>query len=88
MKLKETLSLRKVADEYIAIMTVDGVVDYTRAIALNETAAYLIEQTELREFSPEEWAKLLVDKYDVTVEQARSDVDALIQSLREIGILA
>lgn len=88
MRLKENLTLRKIADEYIAILTVDGVADYTQAIALNETAAYLLQETLMNEFSAEDWVKLLTDRYEISEEQASLDIDKLLKDLREIGIIA
>ena len=88
MRLKENLTLRKIADEYIAILTVDGVADYTQAVALNETAAYLLQETLTNEFSAEDWVKLLADRYEISEEQASLDIDKLLKDLREIGIIA
>ena len=88
MRLKEDLTFRKIADEYIAILTVDGVADYTQAVALNETAAYLLQETLTNEFSAEDWVKLLTDRYEISEEQASQDIDKLLKDLREIGIIA
>lgn len=88
MRLKENLTLRKIADEYIAILTVDGVADYTQAVALNETAAYLLQENLTNEFSAEDWVKLLTDRYEISEEQASLDIDKLLKDLREIGIIA
>lgn len=88
MRLKETLSLRKIADEYIAILAPDGIVDYTKAIALNDSAAMLIQETASEEFTPESWTALLLEHYNVSPEQARQDVDSLIHELSEVGLLA
>ena len=88
MRLKENLTLRKIADEYIAILTVDGVADYTQAVALNETAAYLLQEALTNEFSAEDWVKLLTDRYEISEEQASLDIDKLLKDLREIGIIA
>ena len=88
MRLKENLTLRKIADEYIAILTVDGVADYTQAVALNETAAYLLQETLTNECSAEDWVKLLTDRYEISEEQASLDIDKLLKDLREIGIIA
>ena len=88
MRLKENLTLRKIADEYIAILTVDGVADYTQAVALNETADYLLQETLTNEFSAEDWVKLLTDRYEISEEQASLDIDKLLKDLREIGIIA
>lgn len=63
-------------------------VDYTTAIALNDTAVFLIQSTEGKEFTAEDWVTLLVENYEVEQDEARKDVDSLIASLHEIGIIA
>lgn len=87
MKLKKKIYLREINGDHIGVMNSELGLDYTKVIQLNETAAYLIEQTEDRAFTPEEWTTLLLEEYDVTEEQARADVDRLIQSLKEAHIL-
>lgn len=62
--------------------------DYTQAIALNESAAYLISETGEQEFTPEDWTKLLTQHYGISHQVAQQDVAKLIDSLREIGLLA
>lgn len=87
MKIKEYLSLRKIADEYIMIADNGDSLDYTTAIALNDTAVFLLQETADREFTADMWTQLLTDNYEVSAEQARKDVDHLIASLYEIGII-
>ncbi|MDY5857624.1 MAG: PqqD family protein [Porphyromonas sp.] len=88
MRIKDTLTLRKIADEYIMITEQGNSVDYTTAIALNDTAVFLIQSTEGKEFTAEDWVQLLTENYEVDEEIARKDVDSLIASLHEIGIIA
>lgn len=88
MKIKDKLSLRKIVDEYIMIADDGECIDYTKAISLNATAVFLIEQTGQEEFTAESWAELLCEHYDVSYEEAHRDVVALIDTLYEIGIIA
>lgn len=87
MRLKDRLSIRKIADEYIMITDSGASLDYTKAISLNETAVYLIESVRGKEFDAEEWAQLLSDKYEVDWEQALEDSNTLIKILDAAGIL-
>lgn len=87
MRLKKKLYLREVNGEYIGVMDSELGLDYTKVIQLNETAAYLIEKTETREFAVEDWVALLVEEYEVSVERAEADVLRLIQALRDAHIL-
>ena len=61
--------------------------DYTQAVSLNDSAAYLIESVRGKDFTLEDWVELLTDRYEVSGEQARADVEPLIQMLKEAEII-
>lgn len=87
MKVKENLSLRKIADEYIMITDMGDHLDYTKAVSLNETAVYLIEASAGQDFDIETWVALLLERYEVEPEVARADVERLVESLLQNGII-
>lgn len=87
MKIKENLSLRKIADEYIMITDIGDNLDYTKAVSLNETAVYLIEASMGKDFEIETWVNLLLERYEVTPDIARKDVANLVDSLKQNGII-
>ncbi|NLA62379.1 MAG: PqqD family protein [Bacteroidales bacterium] len=60
--------------------------DYTRVISLNESAAYLVQEVNQKEFTKEEWITLLMDKYNVDEEQAKADVKLLIEKFAKEGL--
>lgn len=86
MKLKPHLNPRKIGDEYMLPAGNGDSVDYTRVITFNPSAAYLLEHTQ-GEFTVEEWAELLVQRYDIDKAQALNDVRALVDSLQKAGLL-
>lgn len=86
MRIKDQISLRKIADEYIMIVGSGDSLDYTQAVSLNDSAAYLIESVRGKDFTLEDWVELLTDRYEVSREQARADVELLIQMLKEAEI--
>ena len=61
--------------------------DYTQAVSLNDSAAYLIESVRGKDFTLEDWVEFLTDRYEVSGEQARADVELLIQMLKEAEII-
>lgn len=61
--------------------------DYTQAVSLNDSAAYLIESVRGKDFTLEDWVELLTDRYEVSGEQARADVELLTQMLKEAEII-
>lgn len=88
MRIKDQISLRKIADEYIMIVGSGDSLDYTQAVSLNDSAAYLIEQVQGRDFSAQDWVELLTERYEVDLEQAAADVEQLIQMLIQAEIIA
>ena len=72
------------------IVTGEGLarVDFSKVISLNATAAYLWEQVQDKDFTPEDLVDLLTARYDVDAQQARADVDKLLASWREAGLIA
>ncbi len=88
MKINKNHSLRKIGDEYIMIAEQEEQLDYTQAISLNETAAYLIKESKDLDVSAEVWASLLEQKYEVDHQTALDDAQRLIEVLIEAKILA
>ncbi len=64
----------------------ESVLDYTRVISLNKSAAYLVQEALQKEFTLEEWVTLLIDKYNIDKERAETDVKALIDKLAKEGL--
>ena len=87
MRIKDHISLRKIADEYIMIAGSGDNLDYTQAVSLNDSAAYLIQSVRERDFTLEDWVELLTDRYEVSQEQARADVELISQMLKEADII-
>ena len=87
MRIKDQISLRKIADEYIMIVGSEDSLDYTQAVSLNDSAAYLIEQVRDEDFTQEDWVDLLTERYDVSREQASADIELLVQMLKEANVL-
>ena len=87
MRIKDQISLRKIADEYIMIVGSGDSLDYTQAVSLNDSAAYLIEQVQGRDFTAQDWVELLTERYEVDLAQAAADVEQLIQMLIQAEIV-
>lgn len=87
MKLIEGLVLRPLGKDYI--VTGEGLarIDFSKVVSLNATAAWLWEQVQERDFTPEDLTALLTGRYDVDVQTARADVEKLLVSWREAGVI-
>ena len=87
MRLLDGFVLRSLCGEHI--VTGEGLarVDFSKVISLNATAAWLWEQVQGRDFTPEDLTALLTSRYDVGEAQARADVDKLLASWRQAGLM-
>lgn len=87
MKIKENYKVRKVAGENLIIGQGASHTDMTKIISLNSTALLLWEEFASREFTLEEAAALLVDRFGITTEQACADVKAWTDKMIAEGVM-
>ena len=87
MKIKKGFELRKICGENIVIAHGVENIDFTKIITLNESAAFIWQQVEGKDFTEEEMAKLLLDEYEVDETQALADVKALTESWKQAGLV-
>ena len=88
MKTVEGFRMRAFAKEHIIVGESLKQVNFNKMISLNETAAYLWENIEGKDFTEEDMVKLLLDKYDVDEETATKDVKNLVSQWISAGILS
>ncbi len=87
MKIKEGFILRKICGEYVVVGEGLAQVNFNKMLSLNESAAYLWEQVAGKEFTSEDLVRLLLDKYEVSAEQAAADVQKLLDIWVEQGVV-
>ena len=87
MKTKKGYRLRTLGKEYILMAEGIEVVDAHQMISMNETAAFLWEAVEGKEFDAETLAQLLVDEYGIGRDTAEKDVAALLQTWEKADII-
>ncbi len=88
MKQKEGFVLRDVCGEQVIVGEGLGTIDFGKLISLNETAAWLWKKAgEKGDFSTEILANALCEEYDVSADQAKTDVAAIIAQWLELGII-
>ena len=86
MQLNKEFVLREVADNWVVLPIGQASVDFNGMISLNETGAFLWKTLEQGADS-EGLVAALTEEYDVTLQQAREDVEAFLASLQKIGCL-
>ena len=62
-------------------------VNFNKMLSLNESAAYLWKAVEGKEFTKEDLVNLLLEKYEVSEEQAAKDVDHLTETWSKEGVI-
>lgn len=87
MKTKNGFRLRELGGDYILIGESVELVDFNNLITFNETAAYLWQQVEGKDFDVETLTQLLLDEYDVSEDIARHDAQATVDDWTKIGII-
>ena len=83
--------LRKLGNEYILVGESMELINFNKMITFNETAAFLWEQAEQLStkdgFTASDLCKALCNEYEVSPEQALTDVDATIKSWLDAGVI-
>lgn len=86
MKIKEGFRLRHLCGQHIVVGEGIEQINFNKMIVLNDSASYLFEQVQDKEFTQENLAQLLLDQYDVDAERAHADAGAVMQKWVEAGI--
>lgn len=86
MKLNKDLVLREVGGEYMIVNPFSDTVDMTQVYSLNETAAWLWQQMEGKEFSVSDLVAVLREEYEVDEETATVDLTELCQQWLAAGL--
>ena len=85
MRLKEGFVLRELGDEHIVIG--EGLtVDFQRLVSLNSSAAFLWRGVEGREFGVDDLTALLLDEYEVGLDEAAAAACDIARDWLEAGL--
>ena len=88
MKIKKGFVLRDVCGEQVIMGEGIGALDFGRLLCLNETAAWLWKQDEQQgDFTVDSLAEALCGEYDVSAEQAKADVAAIVAEWQKVNVL-
>ncbi|MBR5174651.1 MAG: PqqD family protein [Bacteroidales bacterium] len=87
MRIKEGFTLRSIVGQYVVIGEGIAQVDFNKMITMNDSAAYLWQGVEGKDFTVEDLTRLLTDKYDVAEEKAASDAAKIAAKWIEAGLV-
>lgn len=88
MKIKDNFKVRNIAGENLIINQGSTHSDLTRIISLNDTAVYLWNELTGKDFTLDEAAQLLVDKYGIDKETAKKDAAKWIDTMVAEEVIA
>ena len=86
MKIKEQYKVREMAGEHVIIMQGKHGSDLTKIISLNDSALYLWNELQGKEFDTEAVADMLVERYGIDKGVATADAERWIEKMRECNI--
>lgn len=86
MRLNKDLVLREVGGEYMIVNPFSDMIDMTQVYSLNETAAWLWQRMEGKEFTITDMATVLREEYEVDEETAIADLTELCQQWISAGL--
>lgn len=84
MKQNPNYILREVAGTMVLLPVGEATRDFPGMITVNPTSAYLWQQLATEQ-TVESLTKALLDKYDVTDDQAKADVEKFLHTLTLVG---
>ena len=87
MRIIEGFILRNVMGQATIVGEGVGQIDFNKLITLNDSAAYLWQSVENKEFDVQTLANLLVDKYGIDQDTALTDAKAIANKWIEIGVV-
>jgi hypothetical protein len=87
MKIKKGFTLREIVGEKVIVGEGIEQVDFNRIISVNESAAYLWNALQCKDFTAEDAAAALQAEYEVDAATALQDVKELLNDWQEAGLL-
>lgn len=86
MRIKDGYILRTIVDMNIVVPVGEQVVDFKGIMTLTGIAPFIWSILE-QDASREELYEKVLDAYEVTPEQARHDIDALLLEMSKLGLI-
>lgn len=87
MKIKNGFEMRDVCGEKVIIAYGCQNLDFSKLINLNESAAYLWEAMQGKDFTAQDMADALCLEYEVSQEKALADSEVLLADWQQQGLV-
>lgn len=86
MKVKDGFELTELGGDFMLIPTGDNIVKFGGSVVLNDVSAFLLDKMKAP-VTRDELLELLLAEYDVERERAAEDLDKILNTFSEMGIL-
>ena len=87
MKLKSGFEIVEIDNDYLALPTGENVAAFAGSVVLNEVSATLLRELGARECGKEDLLELLLNEYEVERDVAARDLDNILKTFAEIGLI-
>lgn len=86
MKIKPGFELRMMCGENVIIAYGEENINFSKIIALNESAAVIWNAVIGKEFTVEDMVKALCEEYEVSPQEAQKDCEKIAKEWQELGL--
>jgi hypothetical protein len=88
MRIKTGFVLRQVCGENVIVGEGLGAINFGKMLALNDTAAWLWQQAvSMGDFTVDALAQKLCDEYEVSLDEAKTDITAILNEWTAVGVV-
>jgi hypothetical protein len=87
MRIDTRRKVRNVSGENIIIRQLEGTVDMTQVVALNESAMLLYNELKDKDFTIEDIVQTLLAHYDTDEATARRDAEDWVAAMRKQNLM-
>ena len=88
MRIKTGFVLRQVCGENVIVGEGLGAINFGKMLALNDTAAWLWQQAvAMGDFTVDALAQKLCDEYEVSLDEAKTDITAILTEWQQVGVI-
>ena len=88
MRIKTGFVLRQVCGENVIVGEGLGAINFGKMLALNDTAAWMWHQAvAMGDFTVDALAQKLCDEYEVSLDEAKSDITAILNEWTAVGVV-
>lgn len=87
MKIRKEFVIRDIGDSTVMVPTGKLMKEYSKMFKLNGVGKFIVELLQKEDLGKEEILQKILEEFEVEEERARTDIEKLIQKLKENDIL-